>query len=258
MQLAQRCAVPMIAILVLAACGARETMASRSAAAYRDAQAKGVTVSGGHEHGEDALPHTQGPAGTSTTGNHAGMDHSSTASAHHDGVHAAQATDHAAMDHGTMDHGTMDHRTMDHAAMSPSDHVMSGGAGAHSSHEMPAGTSHAAMHDATAHGSVNSAAAHPGMTHGGASQSTAASAHSGHAMAQAPANPHAGHGASGASTALPAPGPVSAPLSNGEIAGLRPATTLRPDDFDVPASASVAEAARAASGAHSMHMRKEN
>jgi hypothetical protein len=53
----------------------------------------------------------------------------------------------------------------------------------------------------------------------------------------------------------PAPPMVIAPpASNAAIAQTRPATTLRPDQFDAPAPAAVGEAAKAAGGvSHSMH-----
>src|SRR5688572_30324155 len=43
------------AALILAACGGDESTASKSAAAFREAQAKGVPVGGGHEHGGHAV-----------------------------------------------------------------------------------------------------------------------------------------------------------------------------------------------------------
>ena len=117
------------AALLLAACGGKQTMASRSAAAYREAQAKGIPVSGGPEHGHEA-------GGAATTSTASEMDHSTM-------EHAAMehaAMDHSAMDHSTMDHGAMDHGAMDHGSMDPAtaDHS------AHAGHTMPP-TSNAEM-----------------------------------------------------------------------------------------------------------------
>jgi len=71
--------------LFVLACGRDQTMASKSAAAYREAQAKGTPVSGGHEHG--------GHQATATTGTGEAMDHSAHGT-------AAGAMDHSA--HGAM------------------------------------------------------------------------------------------------------------------------------------------------------------
>lgn len=73
----------MLLALVAAACGGEQSVASKSAAAPREAQAKGIPAAGGHEHG--------GHAATDTT---ASMDHSA-----HGTTATAGAMDHSA--HGT-------------------------------------------------------------------------------------------------------------------------------------------------------------
>ncbi len=109
------------AALLLAACGGKQTMASKSAAAYREAQAKGIAVTGGHEHG-----HETGAAATSSMDemDHSTMDHSAmdhTSMDHTSMDHTSM--DHASMDHSTMNHAAMDHSTMDHSAMDHSAHA---------------------------------------------------------------------------------------------------------------------------------------
>ena len=95
----------MSAALLLAACGGKQTMASKSAAAYREAQAKGVPVTGGHEHGHEM----EAPA-TSTA---------------------------AEMEHAAMDHSTMDHAAMNHSAHAAMQHDMTPGAPASNAERAP-------------------------------------------------------------------------------------------------------------------------
>ena len=181
-------------------------MASKSAAAYREARAKGIPVTGGHEHGGHAATAT----GTADGG--AAMDHS----AHG----ATPATDHTAMGHGTARDAHAGHTatsaTADHAQHRPS-----GASGGHAAHP-PAATS--AAHDQ-----------HSGMQHG---------------TATSPADPHAQH-----RPAADAPAVVlTAPTGSNAMARVRPAATLRSDDFDAPAPVSVEEARKAAgSGEHKGH-----
>jgi len=94
--------------IVLAACGGKESMASKSAAAYDAAQ-----KNGGHAAAEtpSASDHATMTAMDHATMDHAAMDHA--------------AMDHAAMDHAQMQHGTtttMAHSTMDHSQMPNMDH----------------------------------------------------------------------------------------------------------------------------------------
>lgn len=92
-----------------AACGGKETMASKSVAALRQAQAKGTPVTAGHGHGRHAVE----SAGDHSTIDHSTMDHST--------------IDHSTIDHATIDHATIAHSTMirvDHSKMSGHDHSM--------------------------------------------------------------------------------------------------------------------------------------
>jgi uncharacterized protein involved in copper resistance len=184
------CVSLLASAIALAACGGKETMASKSAAAYRQAQAHGTPVTGGHEHGGHAAA---GTADAPATSGMSDMDHATM----------------TGMDHSTMtgtDHSTM--AGMDHSKMTAADH--SGMAGM--DHSKTTAADHSGM---------------AGMDHS-AMQQRAPSA--------------------------PAAVVTSAPRSSAEMARIDPAATLRPDAFDAPAGASVAEAEKAAGGnAHAGH-----
>lgn len=203
-------------VLLVAACGGKQSVASKSAQAYSEAQAKGVAVGGGHEHGEHGAA-----AGSATAavdhGAHA--EHATTTNAH-----AEHATDaHASMDHAahrTADDGTHDgHR----AAATHAGHTASG-ATEHAGHAAPAATGHAG----------HTASAAP-TTHAGHGTATTAGQHAQHQQpgtTATSADPHAGHTARGG---MPRAGAQEA----------RPPIALTPDAFDAPAASSVAEAAKA-------------
>jgi hypothetical protein len=115
--------------MTLVACGGRETMASKSAAAYDEAKKKGVPIAAG-EHGGHSNEATPGQSAADaateadhgampgmdkpriTTGKHgqlAGMDHSKMTGMQH-GSSGAGAHDMAGMDHSAMQgmaHGSM-------------------------------------------------------------------------------------------------------------------------------------------------------
>ena len=203
--------------LVAAACGGEKSVASKSAAAWREAQAKGIPVAGGHEHGGHAATSTTAAADHSAHGTTsdagAAMDHS---------AHGAAAGAHAGMDHGASPaRGAMDHSahggaaTVDHAAMGHT----TGAPNAHAGHTSTPGA--APTHDQ-----------HAGMQH---------------TVPTPAADPHAHHAA--AATPAIAPAVAPAPQSNADMQRMQPAATLRSDAFDAPAPASVAEAAKAAQGA---------
>lgn len=69
----KRTVAVMPAAMLLFACGGEPRVASRSAAAYRDAQGKGIETSGGHEHG--------GHQASATTSSAAGHDGETTSPA---------------------------------------------------------------------------------------------------------------------------------------------------------------------------------
>jgi hypothetical protein len=91
--------------IALAGCGGRESVASKSAAAYREAQAKGVPVGGGHEHGgHEASTTTKATANAvaSVVDPHAGHDMTARGKATDHTAHRAGSAveDHASMGHG--------------------------------------------------------------------------------------------------------------------------------------------------------------
>jgi len=98
------------AVAMVLACGGRETVASKSAAAYDEARKKGVPVTSG-EHGAHAAEPVVQPTAIDHTAM-AGMDHSSMAGMDHA---AMPGMDHAAMP--GMDHPQM--AGMEHAGPAP-------------------------------------------------------------------------------------------------------------------------------------------
>jgi hypothetical protein len=227
-------------LLLTAACGGEQSVASKSAAAYEEAKAKGIEVARGHEHGGHAATEnaaeTDHAAHGTTGAAPAAMDHSAhgaaTTSVDHAAMGHSSAGSNAPMDHAAMGHGTITHSgTTEHSAM---DHGTSGSA-----------TDHAAM----GHGAA--ADSHSGQN--------APDAHAQHGVAM-PATQHAGmqHNAQSPAHAEHATPPVTnvatVPRSNTEIRGVQPSETLRADAFDAPAASSVSEAAKAAqAGGHEGH-----
>ena len=237
-------------MILVFACGRDETMASKSAAAYREAQAKGTPVTGGHEHGghEAATASATGTMDHSAHGTgadpHAGHDMTATGTADHAAHGSMSATDHAAMGHGAVGdahaaHGTARGAMVDHGA-----HTATGGAMDHAQHGSSGRTT--AGHEA--HGTTTGSAAHD--QHAGMQHSTPTAATDPHAQHRQPTAPttHAGHGAMQQQSAGAPSIVLKAPTTNAEIARTQPAATLRPDDFDAPAPIAVAEAQKAAAG----------
>ena len=148
--------------LVAAACGGEPSVASKSAAAWREAQAKGTPVAGGHEHG--------GHAATETT---ASADHS----AHGTTASSGVATDHSAHGPG--------------AASTHAGHTATPGTAA--SHDQHAGMQHttpsAAANPHAQHGTPTATAQMDHRQHGAAQTpaATGASAHAGHTATATPA-----------------------------------------------------------------------
>ena len=100
-------------LLLVAACGGKQTIAVKSAEAFRDAQQKGVPV-GGDSHGGHSAGGPAHQAGTTTNsaGGHAtmtGMDHSTMAGNSQGGM--------AGMDHSKMKQGQQPMAGMDHSKM---------------------------------------------------------------------------------------------------------------------------------------------
>ncbi len=224
-----------VALGVIMACGGEQSVASKSAAAYRDAKAKGIPVGGGHEHG--------GHEAVTATGGTAAMDHS---------AHGTGADPHAGHD---MTAGTAEHAG--HGAMSATDHAAMGHdtpTGAHAQHGAAAGSASRDPHAGMQHGTTSGTPSGTSDAHAEHRQpaTTAQADHSQHGAAQmqtpvSGTNAHAQHGASGGAATRPnivAP----APRSNAEMGNVQPSSTLQPDAFDAPSPLAVAEAAKAARG----------
>jgi uncharacterized protein involved in copper resistance len=147
------CGAALLAALAMLACGGKQTMASKSAAAYDEAKKKGIPIASGEHGGHWAESGAEPPASAAATR----IDHATT----------------PGMDHGAMtgmDHSKMS--GMDHSAMAGMEHSkmpgMTHGSFAAGSHEMAgmtqssmAGMDHSAM-PGMAHGSTGMS----GMRHG--------------------------------------------------------------------------------------------
>lgn len=109
---------------LFAACGGRQSVASRSAAAYDEAKRKGTSIGGGLEHGG----HAPGDAAATAGGSEIpGMDHSGMQSGEMPGMDHSkmQSGSMPAMDHSTMSAGStagMDHSKMQGRGTAAMDH----------------------------------------------------------------------------------------------------------------------------------------
>ena len=225
-------------VLLLAACGGRESVASKSAAAYREAQESGTAAGGGHEHGghqaAPSPPVDHSAHATATTDAHAGHDMANADHAAHGTAEggAGHATDHGAhTTTGSGDHSAMQHATpaaaTDHGA-----HSTTTGAGDHSKMRHAAPSMDHSAHD-TSHPPAQGAARDAATTAGGT-------------PALHEVDDHSQHSASGRRGAGVTAGGTPPPLrSSDEMGRLDPAATLRADAFDAPAPVSVSEAAKA-------------
>ncbi|HEV7242041.1 MAG TPA: heavy metal-binding domain-containing protein [Thermoanaerobaculia bacterium] len=217
-------------VLLAAACGREQSVASKSAAAYEEAKAKGIAVGGGHDH-ENGGHGAEQPATTETA-----VDHS---------AHGTAADAHAGMNHGsTSTGGAMDHSAHD-GSVAAVDHMAMGHGATEHSGRTTAGADRGA-HDA--HAGMQHEPARPAGDAHAQHQQQAAAAHAQHGAMQHGTTPTAmQHGAHSVTTAPTSPAAV-APRSNSDMQLVRPASTLQPDAFDAPAAASVAEAAKASQG----------
>lgn len=263
--------------LLVVACGGEQSVASKSAAAYDEAKAKGVAVGGGHDHGdhEAAASETGHAADATATDAHAGHDMTGDSTAMDHSAHgAAGATDHAATGHGTAanahaGHGMSSREPTDHSAHrsggSAVDHAAMGHGTSASNAHAQHGTASAARGAHAGHGTTRQTASHDqhaGMQH--AAPSRGADPHAQHRQAAPGAQPmdHARHGTTaappgaaadphahhrmGGTTATPIA--ANAPRSNRAMRSVQPAATLQPDVFDAPAPIAVAEAIKAVHG----------
>ncbi|HKR64559.1 MAG TPA: heavy metal-binding domain-containing protein [Thermoanaerobaculia bacterium] len=230
-------AIAVALLLVLTACGGKETVASKSAKAFREAQAKGVQVGGGAaDHHGGAATDSAADAGTASHDHStmAGMDHSTMTGMDHSTMTGSRG-DMAGMDHSKMNMpGQQPMAGMDHSKMNMQGRQPMAGMD-HSKMNAQGGQSMAGMD----HSKMNMPGQQPmaGMDHSKmnmpAQQPTAGMDHSN--------MPGMQHGAA-------APAVVAPPTTNAEMQQMRPATTLRPDAFDAPVPVAVAEAAKSVQG----------
>ena len=214
-----------VGALLALSCAGKQSVASKSAAAYREAVAKGTPVGAGGHGGHAGNDHSATTSTSPDQSHHdmAGMDHSqmspagSMAGMQHGSPKAMAKMDHSQMQHTStgamagMQHGkTTGMANMDHAKMQ---HGSTGMAGM--------------QHD--------SSSAMPGMDHSKMQQGSTAMPDM-----QRGSMPGMQHGAVQAVVVPPAPATSSG------IARLSPSSTLNADDFDAPAPAAVSEAKKAA------------
>lgn len=230
-----------IVAVSLVGCGGEPGVASKSAQAYREAEAKGVNV------GEPRNASAPGTAATATAHDaHAGMDHGDQTSSG-----AATPADHAAMGHGAAS-GAVDHSA--HGGATATDHAAMGhGAtsAGHAGHSPARGATAAVDHAAMGHAPTSNSAAHAGhgaasrgasgaldhsaMGHSAAGHSTAGHATTGRGASSA-ATDHAGHRATAARTTATAD---HAAMGHGTAA---PATPDHSTHSTTPRAAAAADA----------------
>ncbi|HUP50148.1 MAG TPA: hypothetical protein VNA04_15290 [Thermoanaerobaculia bacterium] len=236
-----------VAAIVAAGCGGRESVASRSAAAYREVVEIGTPIA--DDHGGHA---------------HKAADGHGQAAAHDHAGPAAGAVDHAAMGHTDAPAAHAGHTAA--AGTAHGDHGAQAAAGAHAQHTSGSAAAHAgqAMPDHAAHGAAPHATRSP-AGHGQPAPAGQA-AHADHAAVSPALIPEGGlwgpvgaaaHHAGHPATAAAAPElPLAAiPSSNREMAAVAPSQTLRPDSNDAASPISVEEAAKssAPAGEHRDH-----
>ena len=212
-------------LLSVLACGGKQTVASKSAAAFREAQTKG-TPPGGEAHGGHSAA-----GATDSAGDHAtmtGMDHSTM----------------TGMDHSTMTGGTGAMAGMDHSKNQPGQPMAGMDHSKMQTGQQPmAGMDHSKMQT----GQQPLA----GMDHSKMQTGQQPMAGMDHSKMQAGQQPMAGMDHSnmpGMQQGTPPAAVVNPPTTNAEIQRLRPASTLKGDAFDAPAAAAVSEAMKASQG----------
>lgn len=226
--------------LVLAAltgCGGEQTVASKSAAAFREAQKRGQTFGGeGHGHGtvtsgggtgeHEDRPGEEAAEGTAPGHEHAGAEAPAGGEMRHDGGHDGMAHPGAAPGPAG-ERKTGGHAAMEHG-QSP---AASGGRGGHATMQhgghpaVPSGPTPGVREDT---GQAGQHAGHGAMQRKAPAAGRPPAGHAGHAPTPA-----------GMPAASPVPEPVAAPAG-------QPAATLLPDALDAPAATSVVDAQRSA------------
>ena len=220
-----------VALAVWVGCGGEPSVASKSAAAFREAQKKGETFEGSeHSHGHGAVT----PGGANPEESASGHDHGQ----------AEAAPDHAAMGHGGEGHGG--HAGDDgHAGM---DHGQSGQDRSHAAHSGAAKRDEHAGHATRPSqdgqtGHSGHAAQDPHAGHDMSPQTPPSGGHAGHSADPTMDHGEMDHGEMDHGEMAPAPVAVSPG---------QPAKTLSPDPLDAPAATSVQDAQRSAEMAEEM------
>jgi hypothetical protein len=239
-------------------CGGDQTTASKSAAAFDEAQRKGAVPSGGEAHGQHGAAE-EAKAGSATGQGGAAAPHTG-----HDtqgGLQApGKAPDMAGMDHsrkrgmretagaGTRAAPGMDHANMPGMAGAQASRPGTGGARAqpHAGHTTTpmAGIDHANMP-----GMAGTQAAPPGTG------SARPQPHAGHANAPTAGTDHSNMPGMDHSRMAQRTGGAAPPVPDRPAATASPeqlVATLRPDPLDVPEPTAIREAARAAEIAQQM------
>lgn len=232
--------VPALAVF-LAACGGKESVASKSAAAYAEAQAKSVPV--GSEHGghSPAAGEQSTSAGMDhskmSSGDMAGMDHSKMGSSNMAGMdHSKMSSgDMAGMDHSKMSAGDM--AGMDHSKMSSGD--MAGMDHSKMTSGDMAGMDHSKMSSGDKAGMDHSSMS--GMNHGAVPSGGLWGSLPGSLAGGGEAPDHSAMAGMNHPPSEPAPSPSQTP-----------GQTLREDNLDRPAPISVSETLKSSGAGHDM------
>ena len=248
-------------LLLVVACGGKQTVASKSAEAFREAQKKDVAPGGGTHGGHSAAAGDHGTA-TDATGDHAtmtSMDHSTMSTgamagmdhSNMPGTQSGQSM--AGMDHSKMRPG-QPMAGMDHSKMKPGQSM----AGMDHSKMKPgqpmAGMDHSKMQPGESMAGMDHSKMKPGQSMAGMDhskmkpdQSMAGMDHSKMQSGQPmPGMDHSNMTGMQEGTASRAT--VNPPTTNAEMQRVRPAATLKGDAFDAPAAVAVAEAMKASQG----------
>ena len=220
-------------LLLVVACGGKQTVASKSAEAFREAQKKGGAPGGGAHGGHSAAAGDHGTA-TDATEDHAtmtGMDHSNMST----GTGAMAGMDHsnmpgmengqsmAGMDHSKMQSG-QPMPGMDHSKMQPGQPMAGMDHSKMQSGQPMPGMDHSKMQSGQSMAGMDHSKMKPGQSMAGMDHSNMPGMQDG---SRATVNP---------------------PTTNAEMQRVRPAATLKGDAFDAPAAVAVAEAMKASQG----------
>ena len=225
-------------LVFVASCGNRDSVASRSDRALREALARGETVSeeAGHMHGHAGA---SGAGGTDVAESHAseGERHPSEGQGHSNGAQANSAGHDSGSPHA------MAHDDAGQTTVSPSEHhhmeAQEGGSATHAMH----GRSQTRSEAAGEHADHEAPSGTPARTDEGHAQ------HGDEHAAMTQQDPRDSHEMAHPTQAATAPVPGVRAL---DAAPGQPARTLQPDSLDAPAETSVEEAEQAAAMAVEM------